>query len=39
MGIVPRRWTEVDFGAEDGDFLTDVVGGDGEEDFLTFYLQ
>lgn len=37
--VVPRRWAEVDFGAEDGDFLTDVVQGDGEEYFLTFDLQ
>lgn len=33
--VVPGRWAEVDLGAEDGDFLTDVVGGDGEECFLT----
>lgn len=37
--VALRRWAEVDFGAEDGDFLTDVVQGDGEEYFLTFDLQ
>ena len=35
VGGSAEKVAEVDFGAEDGDLLTDVVGADGEECFLT----